>query len=236
MAGRLRHHRRIRCLFCRPENKPLLASHTGRRHTHSVLNVWFEMWPVECGAAILSDSPWEIVVTEPGAKNSPIIMPRLLLCLVALAAATTDALQLRGAGRAVVMQAGPAPAIAKPKTVTKQTTKSTTGGGGGGGGPAAQIAKPKRKAHTEDTPLWKVLLLGDESYNENPEIVYEVLKEVIPEIPNLRDAQQRFEEAQAIGKSILVSVPKEHGEMYVEQFARANSEMIVFADLEEEKN
>ena len=154
------------------------------------------------------------------------------LLITLLLASTASALQVR---TRVVMQAGPAPAIAKPKTVTRQVTKGPGGGDGGGGSPAAAIARPKRKADTEDVPMWKVLLLGDDSYEENPEIVYEILKECIPEIPNLRDAQQRFEEAQKTGKSLLVSVPKEHGEMYVEQLARCNEEMIVYADIEEEK-
>lgn len=61
-----------------------------------------------------------------------------------------------------------------------------------------------------------------------------VLQGVIPEISNERQAKERYEEAQLTGKSLLVTVPKEHGELYVEQLARADPEMIVFATIEEE--
>lgn len=71
------------------------------------------------------------------------------------------------------MQMAPAPL----KTRTKQTFKTGDGGKGGGkGGAAAQIAKPKRKTHIEEVPLWKVILLGDEDYEEDP--VCEVLLQV----------------------------------------------------------
>eukprot|EP00966_Prymnesium_polylepis_P158631 3666640-Prymnesium_polylepis.1 len=73
------------------------------------------------------------------------------------------------------MQMAPAPL----KTKQKVTYKTSGGGGGGGkGGSAAQIAKPKRKAHTEDLPLFKVIMLSDEEYEEDP--VCEVLMQVRP--------------------------------------------------------
>ena len=61
-----------------------------------------------------------------------------------------------------------------------------------------------------------------------------VLKEVIPEIADLRQAQEKYDEAQKLGKSLLLIVNKELGEAYVEQLARADPEMIVYADLEKE--
>lgn len=100
-------------------------------------------------------------------------MPRRLLSVImaALCASRIGVGALRiGAAlpaakmRAVaVMQLAPAPT----KTRTFQTTDGG-GGGKGGAGPAAVVAKPKRKANTEETPMWKVILLGDEDYEEEP--------------------------------------------------------------------
>ena len=61
-----------------------------------------------------------------------------------------------------------------------------------------------------------------------------MLKEVIPEIENLRQAQEKYDEAQKTGKSLLLIANKELGEAYIEQLARADPEMIVFAEMEEE--
>ena len=62
----------------------------------------------------------------------------------------------------------------------------------------------------------------------------EVLQGVIPEIENLRQAQEKYQEAQNIGKALLLVCNKELGEAYVEQLARADPEIIVYADLESE--
>ena len=61
-----------------------------------------------------------------------------------------------------------------------------------------------------------------------------MLKQCIPEIGNLREAQVKYKEAQSTGKSVLLVVNKELGEAYVEKLARHDPEMIVFADIEEE--
>ena len=61
-----------------------------------------------------------------------------------------------------------------------------------------------------------------------------MLKSVIPDIQNDRQATERYIEAQNTGKSLLIVVPKELGEAYVEQLARCDPQMIVYADLEEE--
>merc|ERR1711924_153013 len=123
-------------------------------------------------------------------------------------------------------------AIAKPKT--KQVTKT---------GPP-QVAKPQNaqkvtpakavpKQQTEDVPMWKVILLGDDEYEEEP--VCEVLKNVIPDIENIMQAKQKFAEAQGpAGKSLLIIVPQEHAEGYVEQLIRADPEHLVFAEIEQE--
>jgi hypothetical protein len=72
---------------------------------------------------------------------------------------------VRARAPTVTAQLAPAPLKVKQRTVT---TGPGGGKGGGGGAPTAAIAKPKRKAHTEDVPLYKVLLLGDEEYEEDP--------------------------------------------------------------------
>ena len=64
--------------------------------------------------------------------------------------------------------------------------------------------------------------------------VCDVLRTVIPEIENSRQAQEKFKEAQNNGKALLSVVNKELGEHYVDCLAKHDPEMIVFADLEEE--
>ena len=133
-----------------------------------------------------------------------------------------------GAGRWVAQMA-PAPLKTKQRTKTFSTGGS---GGGPGGGGALQIAKPKRKAVTEDVPMWKVLLLGDTDYEQDP--VCTVLTTVIPEIENERQAAEKYEMAQNTGRALLIVTPKEIAEAYVEQLARCDPEMIVFSEIEEE--
>ena len=60
------------------------------------------------------------------------------------------------------------------------------------------------------------------------------VKEVIPTINNFREATERYNEAQNHGKSLLIVVNQELAEAYVEQLARFDPQMIVFADIEEE--
>ena len=123
-----------------------------------------------------------------------------------------------------------APQIAKPKTITRQKTSGP--GGGGKGGAGAQVAVPKLKRKNQDTPMWKVILLSDDEYEQEP--VCSVITAVIPEIANERQALERYEEAMATGRSLLVIQPKEQAEFYVEQLARADPEMIVYSQIEEE--
>lgn len=85
----------------------------------------------------------------------------------ALRPSAVTVLQTSTARRAArpVAQLAPAPLKTRQKTFT---TDGGGGKGGPGGAPTAAIAKPKRKAHTEDVPLYKVILLGDEEYEEDP--------------------------------------------------------------------
>ena len=160
-------------------------------------------------------------------------------CLLLLAVSGASALRIDGALRRPASAAASlvpfmqaAPQIAKPKTQIKHSTGYSTGDGGGQGGAGAgvEIAKPKRKAHTEEVPLWKVILLGDEEYIEDE--VCPVLVAIIPDIENDRQAKEKYDEAESTGKSMLIVVPKEHAEAYVEQLIRA--EPMVYAEIEEE--
>ena len=157
--------------------------------------------------------------------------------------ASSSALQLPAATRPQLRAALPATeartqawmqaAPAKPKTQTKSKT-FTQGGDGGGkgkGGGAVETAKPITKRTTEECPMWKVLLLGDDEYEEDP--VCEVLEAVMPNIENQRTAKEHYDEAQAHGKSMLIVVAQELAEAYVEQLQRADP--MVFAEIEEEK-
>lgn len=101
-------------------------------------------------------------------------MTRLAVIFVQLLVVPAAALQIGAAPRT------PLPAVrcsqivaqlAMPETKTKQrvSTGDPGGGGGkGGGSPSLQIAQPKRKVESEDCPLWKVILLGDEDYESDP--------------------------------------------------------------------
>ena len=141
-------------------------------------------------------------------------------CLLLLAVSGASALRIDGALRRPASAAASlvpfmqaAPQIAKPKTQIKHSTGYSTGDGGGQGGAGAgvEIAKPKRKAHTEEVPLWKVILLGDEEYIEDE--VCPVLVAIIPDIENDRQAKEKYDEAMATGKSLLIVVAKELAEV-----------------------
>lgn len=109
----------------------------------------------------------------------------------ALAYSPTRVNAIRGACHGVPHMAMPAPATkTKRKVVTKPKVASP--------GPAkpaqkTNIAKPKRQTSSAYIPMWKVLLLGDEEYEEDP--VVGVIVEVLPEIP-MDEARQKFHEAQ----------------------------------------
>jgi ATP-dependent Clp protease adapter protein ClpS len=144
------------------------------------------------------------------------------------------ALAPRGVACHTDARMGPMPQIAKPKT--RQVTKSKPASGGGGGGKgagAAQIAKLIPKTNVEEPPMYKVVMLNDEDYEEDP--VCSVLVAVIPEIVNDRQAAEKYNECIRYGKAVLIVQPKELAEAYVEQLTRADPLMIVYSEIEEEK-
>ena len=57
--------------------------------------------------------------------------------------------------------------------------------------------------------------------------------QVIPEIGNLRQAQEKYKEAEVAGKSLLLTLPQEHAETYVEQLIRADP--MVYAEAVQEQ-
>jgi len=93
------------------------------------------------------------------------IWTALVLLLSGVDALRVGVAPLCGARRAAAatMQLAPAPA----KTKTRQVTDGG-GSGKGGSGPAAIVAKPKLMKNTEEVPMHKVILLGDEDYEEEP--------------------------------------------------------------------
>lgn len=156
----------------------------------------------------------------------------LLACLLQL----SSALQLGVAHprssqqRCAVRLQGAAPAVPKTKQVTKTGPPQV---GKPQGKQKIKSAKPLPKQHSEEVPMWKVILLGDEEYEPDP--VCDVLVKVIPDIENVVQAKDKYEEAMGpVGKSLLMICPKEHAEGYAEQLIRADPEMMVFAEIEEE--
>ena len=94
--------------------------------------------------------------------------------IVLLLASAANALLVNGALRPAAVAARSAPITAQmapaPLKTRQKVTHKTDGGGGGkgGGAPSAAVAKPKRKTHVEDIPMYKVILLGDAEYEEDP--------------------------------------------------------------------
>lgn len=128
-----------------------------------------------------------------------------------------------------IAMSSPAPAPAT-KTRTRQITKPSVGQ------PAkpaqqqkAQTAQPKLQQQDAHIPMWKVLLLGDEEYEEDP--VVGVIVEILPEL-GADQARQKFHQAQSTGDSVLTVVNQEHAEAFVSQFHR--SLPMVFADAQPE--
>ncbi|EME27805.1 ATP-dependent Clp protease adaptor protein ClpS [Galdieria sulphuraria] len=122
--------------------------------------------------------------------------------------------------QAPVMPLSPA-RIAKPKTTIQKDTKklvsppkqeelTETGSG-------AARAKPKRKTQQEFVPMYKVILLGDEEYDQVA--VVQALLKVIPKMEQA-EARRIFHEAQSTGESIICIVEKEHAEFYAQQLKR----------------
>ena len=171
---------------------------------------------------------------SPVSREIDLPMWRALVLVLAAACSSCSALQLGSAARCasrarVAMAGGPAPAV--PKTRTRQVTRTAKPQvGKPQQKQKVQNAKPAMKKEMEEEPMWKVVMLGDEEYECDP--VCDVLQTVIPDIENFKQAKEKYDEAESTGKSMLIVVPKEHAEAYVEQLIRA--EPMVYAEIEEE--
>ena len=84
-------------------------------------------------------------------------------------------------------------------TVTKQKTKSAP--------PPPEVAPPETKERTEnaEVPMWKVILIGDEEYDEG--YVVQSIKQVVQDITKQK-AEQCYNEASVHGASELIVVPQ----------------------------
>lgn len=121
-------------------------------------------------------------------------------------------------------------AIAKPKIKTEIKTKEKV--------KQKQVQKKKariqepksrRKEEFEDAPLFKVMLLGDDSYDGGH--VVDRLMAIMEDLDE-DAAVNVFQQAQQEGKAMCGKYPMEHAEMYKEQLIR--SDPMIFSDLEEE--
>lgn len=121
-------------------------------------------------------------------------------------------------------------AIAKPKvgvkveTVTKQKVKSVSKQKVRSSDPIS-----RREEKFEDAPLFKVMLIGDEDYDQAH--VIERMCDIIEDMDE-NHAASVFKSAQQSGKAMCGKYPLEHAEMYKEQLVR--SDPMIFSDVEEE--
>ena len=121
-------------------------------------------------------------------------------------------------------------AIAKPKVgvkvdqVTKQKSKQ-------GSKQRVRSSDPinRREEKFEDAPLFKVLLIGDDDYDQSH--VIERMCEILEDMDE-NQAASVFKSAQQGGKAMCGKYPLEHAEMYKEQLLR--SDPMIFSDVEEE--
>mmetsp|Transcript_16240 Transcript_16240/g.32930 ORF Transcript_16240/g.32930 Transcript_16240/m.32930 type:complete len:171 (-) Transcript_16240:1444-1956(-) len=80
----------------------------------------------------------------------------------------------------------------------------------------AKKAIPLRKTQTDEVPMYKVILMGDEDYDEN-HVVTQLIK--IVQLDK-KEAQRIYIEAQQLGESLVCVVTQEHAEFYAQQLKR----------------
>ncbi|GAB0488926.1 hypothetical protein MMPV_000139 [Pyropia vietnamensis] len=93
-------------------------------------------------------------------------------------------------------------------------------------GAGAAKARPTRKTEADEIPLWKVILLGDEEYEEGH--VTTQLQKVVQLAK--KEATRVFAEAQASGSALVCVVIEEHAEFYAEQLKRQEIWVTLEAD------
>lgn len=124
----------------------------------------------------------------------------------------------RAGRRARVEMQQAAPKIGRPKTQIKKNvgTSSVVKEPEPEAGKGAAKARPRRKTQSDEVPMFKVILLGDEEYEEG-HVVTQLQKTAGLE---KQKAQSCFKEAQATGTSIVCVVCEEHAEFYAQQLRR----------------
>jgi ATP-dependent Clp protease adaptor protein ClpS len=119
------------------------------------------------------------------------------------------------------MQLGaPQTKIGRPKTsiqksvgnVTATPEKEPEAGKG------SAKARPKRKTQADEIPMYKVILLSDDEYEEGHVVTQ--LQKICQLSKN--EASRVFIEAQSTGSSVVCVVPEEHAEFYAQQLKRAD--------------
>lgn len=93
-------------------------------------------------------------------------------------------------------------------------------------GAGAAKARPTRKTEADEIPLWKVILLGDEEYEEGHVVTQ--LQKVVQLAK--KEASRVFAEAQASGSALVCVVIEEHAEFYAEQLKRQEIWVTLEAD------
>lgn len=92
------------------------------------------------------------------------------------------------------------------------------------------VAKPKRKTveELEELPMFKVVLLGDDSYDQ--EHVCKALMDTVEDM-DIKRAEEVYQTAQQGGTALITILAQEPAEFVVEQLAR--KEPMIFSELEE---
>eukprot|EP00565_Helicotheca_tamesis_P005773 CAMPEP_0185728934 /NCGR_PEP_ID=MMETSP1171-20130828/4360_1 /TAXON_ID=374046 /ORGANISM="Helicotheca tamensis, Strain CCMP826" /LENGTH=171 /DNA_ID=CAMNT_0028397689 /DNA_START=58 /DNA_END=573 /DNA_ORIENTATION=- len=166
---------------------------------------------------------------------------RLLLCAIALASATAFAPPAFGISSRTSSSllarsgedSGGGAALAKPKVQIGQKTALVTD--------TKQKVVEKKKVQPaeptfrrdddfEEAPMFKVMLLGDDEYDQVH--VIERMQAIIEEMDE-NMAASIFTQAQAGGKSMIGKFPYERAELYKEQLLR--SDPLIYSDIEEDK-
>mmetsp|Transcript_22632 Transcript_22632/g.35405 ORF Transcript_22632/g.35405 Transcript_22632/m.35405 type:complete len:169 (+) Transcript_22632:18-524(+) len=119
------------------------------------------------------------------------------------------------------------PQIAKPKVDVGQQL-GTTSPQAEGPKTATPKIQPKKKTQDDETPMYKVILLGDNDY-EQSHVVTQITK-IIPSVQK-EEAIRIFVEAQMTGSSVIIVCTEEHAEHYVQQLKRQQ----IYAKMEEDK-
>ena len=88
----------------------------------------------------------------------------------------------------------------------------------------------RRERNTEDAPMYKVMLIGDDEYDQEHTI--ERMCSIMEDVDE-GQASSVYTQAQSGGKAMINKYPFEHAELYVEQLLR--SDPMIFCELEEEE-